>query len=202
LRAAIVLGPQEQLIPVRTEYLITGVQNLKTHAIVRSVIANRIVFGRRVRGVAVVGGGSTVTLTFANNGALEALRYDWPRYGASTAQSLLNVSQIVQRVKSVIGARKAAAALPSNATKISAKIQANVALGKPGAALQKLECGYFDPGVTIRAASSPVQPGCVYHVVVRDSDGFRQGFAGAVPAGVAFARDASWTETSILSSRP
>jgi hypothetical protein len=202
LRSVIVLGPQEELVPVRTDYLIAGMQNVKTNAVVRSVIANRIVFGRRLHGVAVVGGGSTVTLTFANNGALESWRYDWPRYQAAASQTIVNVTQIVQRIKSVIGARKVAGRVPSNARQISGKIQANAPIGKPGAALQKLECGHFDPGVAARSASALVQPGCLYHVVARDSDGFRQGFAGAVPAGVAFTRDAGWIETSILPSRP
>jgi hypothetical protein len=202
LRAAIVLGPQEDLVPVRTDYLITGMQNVKTHAVVRSVIANRIVFGRRLRGVPVVGGGSTVTITFANNGALESWRYDWPRYQAAAPQSLVNVAQIVERVNSVIGARKVAGRAPSNARQMGGKIQANAPIGKPGVALQKLECGYFDPGVAARVATAPVQPGCVYHVVARDSDGFRQGYAGAVPAGVAFTRDAGWAETAIVPSRP
>jgi hypothetical protein len=165
------------------------------------VLANRIVFGRRLAGVPIVGGGSTVVLTFANNGALESLRYDWPLYRASAVQPLVSVPQIVQRINTVIAARKTAAAFPPNARQISAKIQANAPVGRPGTALQMLECGYFDPGVAASAARSTVQPGCVYHVVRSDGDGMRQGFAGAVPAGVAFTRDAGWLESLILQQR-
>ncbi len=203
LRSAIVLGPQEELVPLRTDYLIAGLQNVKTRAIVHSVLANRITFGRRLRGVGIVGGGSTVTLTFANNGALESWRYDWPRYQAasSTPQAVVGVPQIVARINTVIRARKSSARIPANARQISGRIQANVPLGKPAAALQKLECGYFDPGAAAASTSSLVQPGCVYHVVARDRDGFRQGYAGAVPAGARFTRDASWAESSILPTR-
>jgi hypothetical protein len=115
--------------------------------------------------VPVVGGGSTVVLTFANNGALESLRYDWPVYRATAIQRLVDAPQIAQRINAVLAARKTTAALPANARQISNNIQANVAVGKPGTALQKLECGYFDPGVAARTASATIQPGCVYHVV-------------------------------------
>lgn len=203
LSSAIVLGAYDELVPLRTDYLIAGLQNVKTHVVTRSVIANRITFGRRLRGVPVVGGGSTVSLTFANSGALESWRYDWPRYAAASAasQPLVNVRTIVQRVNRVLLARRSDGRTPAGARSISGKIQANAPSGKAGAALQKLECGYFDPGIGGSAATGLVQPGCVYHVVARDADGFRQGYAGAVPGGASFTRDPGWVESAIIPSR-
>jgi hypothetical protein len=203
LRRVISLGAHEQLVAVRTDYLTAGFENVKTHTVRHYVLANRIVFGRRLNGIPIVGGGSTVTLTFANNGTLQSFRYDWPRYQPAARQAIIGVGAIKQRIHRVITARSSAASAPASAPQISTTRPVIPVLGsKTVVTLQKLECGYFDPGAAARLLTGLVQPGCVYHVVERDIDGMRQGFAGAVPAGVTFIPDRAWVESEILSKRP
>ena len=56
----IVLGPDEELVPVRTDYRIEVGQDLTTGEVLESVVANRIVFGRTLEGVPVFDGGNYV----------------------------------------------------------------------------------------------------------------------------------------------
>lgn len=199
LRSVIGLGAGEELTPVRTAYLIEGGQDTLTGKIIRSVAANRIVFGRAVNGVPVVGGGSMVVVTFTNDGALESFRYDWPQYQATKEQALVGAGEILQRIHRVIGARSSAAAPTSTAITVpGGEGDAYPVALAPDTSLQALECGYYDAGVAVRHAHAPVQPGCVYHAVSQHSDGMRQGFGGAVPAGLHFQIDTGWTETQIL----
>src|SRR6185295_15544695 len=51
LASMIVLGPEEELVPLRTDYRIEGGQNVKTRETIRAVVGNRIVFGRTIHGV-------------------------------------------------------------------------------------------------------------------------------------------------------
>jgi len=64
--------------------------------------------------------------------------------------------------------------------------------------LQKLECGFYDPGYVARMVDAPVQPGCVYHAVTRGDDQTRSAFAGAVPAAAQIEADAAWKESVVL----
>lgn len=200
LSSVIGLGPGEELVPVRTAYLIEGGQDIATSKITRLVAADRIVFGRTVNGVPIVGGGSTVVVTFTGDGALESFRYDWPKYQAAKEQAVVEAAEILQRVQKVVSARGGVAGPTSAATVPSDEGDAYPVVLTPNASLHVLECGYYDPGVAARHAGAPVQPGCVYHAVSQDSDGMRSGFAGAVPGGVNFQVDEGWAETKILGS--
>jgi hypothetical protein len=201
LISVIGLGPGEELVPVRTAYLIEGGQDMVTSKITRSVAANRIVFGRIVNGVPVVGGGSMVVVTFTGDGALESFRYDWPKYQAGKEQAVVAAAEILQRVQKVVSARRGVAGPTSAATVPSDEGDAYPVVLTPNASLDALECGYYDPGVAARHAGTPVQPGCLYHAISQDSDGMRRGFAGAVPGGVHFQVAVGWAETQILAVR-
>ncbi|HXP70776.1 MAG TPA: hypothetical protein VOA88_15950 [Candidatus Dormibacteraeota bacterium] len=200
LASVIILGPGEELVPVRTEYRIEGGHNLKTHETVRSVTASHIVFGRTIRGTPVVGGGSTIVLTFANDGSVESFQYDWPKYeeAMSTPRDVVGGQEILRRVEKVISMR---VGIPSgNLTERKSRGEGAataIELSK-NMTLQKLECGYYDPGYVARVPEAAVQAGCVYHAVSRGEHGIRAGFAGAVPGAVQIEADAGWPEAGAL----
>jgi hypothetical protein len=199
LGTLIALGPEEEIFPLYSNYLIEGGQDVKSSEITRSVIANRIAFGRSIRGVPIVGGGSRVILTFANDNTLASFWYDWPQYKAeSTLVRVVDTQEILRRIRIVVGSRTNAPALPEEvAAPDRERATYPFALSKD-LELQSLECGYYDPGAAARETEAPVQPGCVYHVVAKGSRGIRAGFAGAVPAGVEIEADAGWPEAVIL----
>jgi len=198
LASQIVLGAEEQLVALRADYRTEGGQDLTTGKITNAVVANRIVFGRTLHGVPVVGNGSKVILTFINDGSLESFRYDWPRYQAAETQNLIAAGQILSRVQTVITARKEVAAPTSSVTVPSSEGEAYPVELTPNTNLQALECGYYDASSFATHTTQLVQPGCTYRVISEDSNGMRAGYAGAVPAGVRFQQDAAWLATQIL----
>jgi hypothetical protein len=196
LAAVIVLGPDEKLVPLGVDYRFEAGQNLKTLEVTRSVVANRIVFGRTIHDVPIVGGGSRVVLTFANDGSLESFQYDWPTYRAANMQTAANLENLLERVKRVISHRSGSPMSTFPFTGTKSRGTEGIELFK-NTVLQKLNCGYYDPGYASRDASAPVQLGCVYHVV-RGFPGDRMGFAGAIPGAVEIEPDLAWPEASIL----
>jgi hypothetical protein len=197
LASQIVLGTGEQLVAVRADYRTEGGQDLGTGEITHAVSGNRIVFGRTLNGVPVVGNGSKVIITFTNDGSVESFRYDWPKYQASGAQQLVDAGQILTRVQTVVGVHNGVAAATSNAPVASSEREAFPVALTPNTQLQSLDCGYYDAG-SLAGKSQTVQPGCTYLAVSQDSNGMRAGYAGAVPAGAQFAADAGWSETELL----
>lgn len=197
LASEIVLGLEEELIPVRADYRTEGGQDVATGEITRAVVANRIVFSRTLRGVPVVGNGSKVILTFTNDGSLESFRYDWPKYQAATSQKVVDAGEILSRVQKVIGVRNGVAAPTSGITVPSSEGEAYPVALTSNTQLQTLECGYYDAG-SFSGHIQAVQPGCTYLAVSQDANGMRQGYAGAVPAGAQFESDTGWLETRIL----
>jgi hypothetical protein len=130
-----------------------------------AVVANRIVFTREIDAVPVVGAGSKVTITFLNDGSVESFRYDWPQYTpAGRAQATADVAEILKRVQRVAGLRTERDFIGKGDSPRALARQAPLELGDK-ATLQRLACGYYDPGVRAREADAPVQPGCYYHVV-------------------------------------
>jgi hypothetical protein len=194
LASVIVLGPEEELVPVRTDYRVEGIQNVKTRDTTRLVVADRIVFGRTIRGVPIVGGGSTVVLTFANDGALESFQYDWPKYQMDNVRSVIKIEDILERVQKVINWRMGISTSASLARVPQTGVPIEIAKNTH---LQSLECGYYDPGFAAREISAPIQPGCVYHISKSDN-GIRAAFAGAVPAAAQIEPDVTWPEVGIL----
>lgn len=196
LTGLIVLGSNEALVPVLTDYRVEGIQELSTGIVTRSVAANRVVFGRTLQGVPVVGNGSTVVVTFANDGSVESFHYDWPKYEAATTQNLVTVSTLLDRVQQAVSAHTGIApAFTVQAPAITRAAAGPIDLNTD-TKLQSMQCGFYDAGAA--AGHAQVQPGCVYHAVFESSTGVRQGYAGAVPAGLQFQPDAKWAETQIL----
>ena len=198
LASQIVLGADEQLVAVRADYRTEGGQDLATGEISHAVVANRIVFGRTLHGVPVVGNGSKVIITFINDGSLESFRYDWPKYQAADSQILVDAGEILSRVQKVISARSDVVAPTSGVTVPSGEGEAYPVELTPNAQLLALECGYYDAGSFAGHAAQSVQPGCTYRVISQDSNGMQAGYAGAVPAGRQFESDAAWLATQIL----
>jgi hypothetical protein len=201
LASVVVVGPEEKIVPVRTDYRVEGGTNLRTGETARSVVANRVVFGRTIRDVPVVGGGSRIALTFANDGSLESFQYDWPKYeyeAQSAERSVVDLEGILERVRRAVGLRLG---VPSSTAPISAFGGQDASHGVElltNTVLRKLECGYYDPGFSAREASAPVQPGCVYEAVSHDEAGGRSALSGAVPAATFVEADPSWPEAARL----
>jgi hypothetical protein len=200
LASQIVLGTEEELIAVRADYRTEGGQDFAGGEISQAVVANRIVFGRTLHGVPVVGNGSKVILTFTNDGSLESFRYDWPAYQVAATQTVVDAGEILSRVQRVISARNGVAAPRSGVLVPSRERAAYPVELTPNTQLQTLDCGYYDAGSRARQTQS-VQPGCTYLAVSQDTNGMRAGYAGAVPAGAQFALDAAWLETQILGGK-
>jgi hypothetical protein len=196
LSQVITLAAGEELVPVRTDYLIEGGQDLQTKQITRAVVSNRIVFGRAIHGIPVVGGGSTVVLTFTNDGAVESFQYDWPSYQAAATRNVVDSSELLHRVQQVVGARTG---VSSNLPLITpnTRTASPIAVAQ-NTTLQKMECGYYDPGAGVRDEHAPVQAGCVYHAMEQGQNGIRRGFAGAIPAAQQIEPDDAWTEARII----
>jgi hypothetical protein len=199
LASEVVLGPDEELVALRADYRTEGGLDLSTGVITQAIVASRIVFGRTVHGIPVVGNGSKIILTFTNDGSLESFRYDWPAYRVVSSQSLVDAGEILSRVQKVVSTRNGVVAPIAGAV---APRDANAAYPvelTPNTKLKALDCGYYDAGSWARQAQS-VQPGCTYLAVSQDLDGSRAGYSGAVPAGAQFALDAAWRETRLLNS--
>ncbi len=195
LANVITLGPGEQMVALSTDYRIEGEQNLATGAVKRAVAANRVVFGRTLNGVAVVGNGSTVVVTFANDGSVESFHYDWPKYeaAAGVGQNMANATSLLARVQQVVGARTGVT--PTFTVHVPAANTGDLEINT-GTKLQSLQCGYYDPGAG--SGYAQVQPGCVYHAVITDTTGTRQGYSGAVPGGQQFQADTKWPESQVI----
>jgi hypothetical protein len=200
LASEIVLGSDEELVALRADYRTEGGQDVATGEISQAVVANRIVFSRTIHGVPVVGNGSKVTLTFANDGSLESFRYDWPTYQVASTQTVVDASEILSRVQKVVSARNGVSAPTSRVVVPSNKPSAYPVELTSNTQLQALDCGYYDAGSRAPQTQS-VQPGCTYLAVSKDSNGMRAGYAGAIPAGTQFASDAAWLETQILGAQ-
>jgi hypothetical protein len=194
LASFVVLGQNESLVALRTDYRVEGIQELRTGNVTRSVAANRIVFGRTLNGVPVVGNGSTVVITFANDGSVESFHFDWPSYTVTGSQSMVGSSGLMERVQQAVSARTGTAAALQPV--VQARVSVNSLTQSSGTQLQSMQCGYYDAGAD--AGLNSVQPGCVYHAVYQSPDGVRAGYAGAVPGGVQFAEDTHWVESRIV----
>jgi hypothetical protein len=201
LASEIVLGADEELVALRADYRTEGGQDFATGEVSEAVVANRIVFGRNLHGVPVVGNGSKVILTFTNDGSLESFRYDWPAYRVAATQTVVDAGEILSRVQKVISARSGVAVPRSGVLVPSSGRAAYPVELTPNTQLQALDCGYYDAGSRARQTTQSVQPGCTYLAVSRDANGMRAGHAGAVPAGAQFAPDTAWLETQILGGK-
>ncbi len=201
LAATIQLAPGEGLVPLHVAFRTDGGQDVATMTVASAISASRVVFGRTSGGGPVGGGGSTVALTFVNDGSLESFRYDWPSYSQLPAQSVEPVGTLLSRLQEVIAARSSVTA-PTTPVSVPTSRSAPYPVAvTPDTVLQKFECGYYDPGTKRRNAASPVQAGCVYHSLWQNGV-MRRGFSGAVPGEVTVKADSSWIEAAIIRGDP
>jgi hypothetical protein len=192
----------ERLVPEATSVRIeSGIATDGTSAS-SSVVSNRIVFTREIDGIPVVGAGSKVTITFLNDGSVESFRYDWPTYVPTGRKQRQTTNEaILRRIQHVVGVRTNTA-IADAVHSASGITTANQQIDLGGnMQLERLACGYYDPGFMNRAVKAPVQAGCYYHVVYSKGAGeyvTKAAYSGAVPAAKQAEPDARWPEEALL----
>ena len=203
LAKVIVLQPGERLVPVATSFRTEGGIGRDGSNAYSAIVANRVIFGREIDGIPVVGAGSKVTITFLNDGTVESFRYDWPVYShTGRVQQLAPSREILQRIRRVAAAR--------TKTDLSGPIAESgdiESMSKPlplsdRVHLQDVKCGYYDPGYRNRDPRAPVQAGCYYHVLHTGGSGeyiTTAGYSGAVPSAEKPEPDYRWPEANVLS---
>lgn len=156
LKKFVAIESDEELVSLWTEFEIEGAMAKDGREIPETVGASTVYFGRRIRGVDVVGGGSKVAISVANDGEVIGVLLDWPKYRRTGEyQRTLPVEQIAERLS-------AHGTMTSDVDNVE---------------LDRFECGYFDGGARHHDPYGYIQAGCVaYTVGIRsdvqaDSDG-------------------------------
>lgn len=183
LKSFAMLSAGELLVPSFTEFLVQGGGSTEPGGIVEreQVLASTVVFSRSVGGIAIVGPGSKIAVTFANDGTPVAFDIDWAQYlPTAQTQEVLPLNDILARSE---------------------------VLGKTGGEenLDRIECGYFDLGGRKRDAGAVLQAGCFLQVSIKneDDDGHvLAGIAEAIPAGASVVADESWPAALTLAGLP
>ena len=206
LKSVIALSPNEQIVALATKYEIFGGQTKPGEPIEEHVIGNRIIFGRTIDGVPIVGGGSTITMTFSSDGTMQSFEYDWPTYTADTPNAsdapIADQAELLNRVQRV-GVVRTGKGTKASLSPIVANRGFPTSLA-PNVDLTRFECGYFDPGPNQQTNMASISPGCTYEAVsttTNPSGTLRYGIAGAVPALASFSADPAWPETMVLSGQ-
>ena len=164
LAGVITLAPGDSLTSEAMSARIMGGSAIDGSSSYSTVLASRMIFTREIEGVPVVGAGSKVTVTFLNDGSIKSFRYDWPAYERTQqTQSLLNAAEILKRVQIVIFKRAGGPGMKLEEWPQPVPGDGPVDLGG-NFRLERLVCGYYDPGFWERQADAPVQPGCYYHI--------------------------------------
>lgn len=191
LQDVVALGPNEALVPFFTEFQIGGGGPAKAGApmIDERVVANTVVFSRSVNGTDVVGPGSKIAITFANDEKPVGFDFDWPSYEpAGRTQKVVPLPEIQKRMQQLGPART----------------------DSPGVKLERFECGYFDAGLKRRDPEAFVQAGCFVHTSKRrivDQAAYSQdsgsghllaAFVEAIPAGDPVEPDKRWRHAAKL----
>lgn len=201
LSRVIVLNRGERLVPEAKAARVEGGVATDGTRGYSTVVANRVVFTREIDGIPVVGAGSKVTLTFLNDGSVESFRYDWPAYvRTGRTQGTVDRDEILRRLQQVVGVRTNQA--PPGPVRLPRNISGKQPLDLGGQMkLERLDCGYYDPGLMSRSANAPVQAACYYHVVHSEGSGnyvTTAAYSGAVPAARQAEPDGRWPEAVIL----
>ena len=149
LKKYVAIESDEELVPLWTEFEIEGAMSEDGREIPETVGASTVYFGRRIRGVDVVGGGSKIAITVANDGEVIGILLDWPKYlKAGEYQRTLSVEQIAERLS-------ARGMMTRNVDNVD---------------LDRFECGYFDAGARHYDPYGYIQAGCVAYTVGVRSD--------------------------------
>jgi len=200
LAPVIALQPGETLVARRVAYRTEGGVDRNGTRAPDLITGQRVLFTREIGGRPVLGPGSKVTITFLSDGSVESFRYDWSTFvPTGTTQRMLGATEILQRVQRVTTRRMAGTSSGPLPAIASASRTTPLELGN-GVELQRLECGYYDPGVGARGKTFVLQAGCYYHAVHRlpDDPSMIAGLAGAVPAAVQPVPDEAWIEERAL----
>jgi hypothetical protein len=189
LKGVVRLGPGEALVPLFTRHQVKGGGSTAEGAkpVPEKVVASTIVFGRTVNGVHIIGPGSKVAITFANDGTPVAFDYDWPVYRRTgRSQSLLSTAELKSRADDLL----------------------TVKLDTEGVSLKRMECGYFDLGARHHDPEALVQAACSYQYSKRTivdpelhrsdpASGHVMGaFMQAIPAAQSVEPDHGWREAA------
>jgi hypothetical protein len=198
-----VVAPQagERIVVLRSIYEIQGGQDLSGRRDPELVRANRVVFGREIDRLGVVGGGSTISITFGNDGVPMSFEYDWPSYSVTSTLAIAPPATVLGRLQRVAVARSGGGAASTSLPQVDTSRGYPAALAQ-GIELSRVECGYFDPGTLTKTGSDIVQPACKYEVVSSTRLGthvLRHGLGGAVPAAITAVPDDKWLELQLLS---
>jgi len=175
------LGSGETLVALKTVYETRQASNVRKSAPEPAeAVSSTAVFGRTVNGVAVIGAGSKVAVTLANDGTVVAFDYDWPELAVSgEGQAVLPVSGINERASALSRMR-----MKNNSVRI-----------------KHFECGYADLGA--RQGAGTLQAACSVQYVGTSVSGaagqsVSAGQADLVPAGVQVLPDRGWPEAQAL----
>ena len=176
------LGPHEELVPLFTEFEISGGVGADGRMEEEVDMSSIIQLGRRIDGVHIVGTGSQIAIYFGNDGIPFGFDVDWPKYERTgVLQKTVSVDEIFKRLSmfSVKG---------RSADKMD---------------IRRFECGYFDAGESNYDPYSSIQAGCVAHTVSTRYDkeiGSRiiAPILYDVPAGVHVIWDDNWPEAKML----
>jgi hypothetical protein len=174
------LGPGEALVALKTVYETRQEGDVRKSAPEPAqAVASTAVFGRTVNGVAIIGAGSKVAVTFANDGTVVAFDFDWPELaGAGEEQEVLPLSGINERASALSSLRMKSATVK----------------------IKHFECGYADLGA--RRGSGVLQAACQVQYVgtklAAAGQSVSAGQADLVPAGVNVLADRGWPEAQAL----
>jgi hypothetical protein len=175
LKQLVVVGPEEELVPWYTSYEIEVSGTTVGEAPLRKVVANRIVFTRTIDGVPVVGPGSKVSVTFANDEAPVAFSYDWSQFADSGETE-------TQASLGVVRARQAFAAKAHG----------------PRLTFQKMECGYYDSGAKGDRLDQ-IRGACITEQQYIGTNGIQSMvYADAIPSALEIPKDSGWSEALFL----
>lgn len=148
LRDMVRLGPNEELVPLFTQYQVSG--GASTQAGARPdperVEASVVVFSRTIDGVHVIGPGSKVAVLVANDGKVAGFDYDWPVYElAGRPQKVVPIQEVRNRANTLTPLR----------------------LDRADTTLKRTECGYYDAGAQRRDPAAMLQAACQFNTIER-----------------------------------
>jgi hypothetical protein len=184
LRDFVRVTSDDELVALKTEYQVESAGQGPTLAR-EEVAAATVVFGRKRKGVDIVGAGSKIMVTFANDRQPVAFSFDWPEY-VETGK--------VQRVQSIDLIRERVTALSSM------RFQA------ASVTIRRFECGYFDAGARTRTRdlSASIQSACLVHYVGSSATGKPgsigpdEGVMDPIPAGELVEADTAWPHAAAV----
>lgn len=144
LKGWVTLSNDEELIPLYTEFEISGGISSDGTPDQETVLASAIHFGRSIDEINVVGSGSRISIYVDNQGQPFDFDIDWPLYEKTgKSQEVLSIESILDRLDNFDKMRQEADEID----------------------IVRLECGYFDSGVWSNSSDNYIQAGCRSFIV-------------------------------------